>query len=187
MGLSSTQRHLISDVVGWCALAGALFFVASHFNEVRALVESKVSLAPAASKPSEAALAATNTAPSGDGVELRAGANGHFAADIDVNGRRLDALVDTGATIVLLTYEDAARAGIFLRASDFTMSMETANGRAKAAPVTLERVSIGNIVVRNVQAAVAERGRLNVNLLGMSFLQKLRKFEINSGRLLLQD
>ena len=180
------SRHIIGEVVGWCALAAILFFVGTHFNEVRRMVETGAIVPQAEAKiPTEAATGAP--ARSGEGVELRANASGHFEADVEVNGRRVDALVDTGATIVLLTNEDAARAGIYPRASDFTMSMETANGRSKAAPVILERVVIGSIVVRNVQAAVAERGALRTNLLGMSFLQKLRKFEINSGRLVLQD
>ena len=88
---------------------------------------------------------------------------------------------------MVLTYEDAERSGIFLRPADFIWSTQTANGTAKVAPVTLERVSVGNITVRGVQAAVAEPGKLHVNLLGMSFLQKLRSFEVHSGRLVLKD
>ena len=87
----------------------------------------------------------------------------------------------------MLTYEDAQRAGVFLRDRDFTMQMQTANGIAKAAPVTLERVTIGSITVRNVQAGVAEPGLLRTNLLGMSFLKRLNKFEIRSGTLILQE
>ena len=180
------SRHIIGEVLGWCALAGILFFVGTHFNEVRRMVETGA-IAPQAEANASPEPVASPPARSGDGVELRANASGHFEADVEINGRRVDALVDTGATIVLLTSEDAARAGIYPRAGDFTLQMDTANGRSKAAPVTLGRVAIGSIVVRNVQAAVAERGALRTNLLGMSFLQKLRKFEINSGRLVLQD
>lgn len=122
-----------------------------------------------------------------EGVELRADRSGHFAASLEINGRPLDAMVDTGATIVMLTYEDAQRAGIHLRDRDFTMPMQTANGIAKAAPVTLERVTIGSITLRNVQAGVGEPGLLRSNLLGMSFLKRLSKFEIRSGTLILQE
>lgn len=119
--------------------------------------------------------------------ELRADRRGHYQADVEINGRRIGALVDTGASLVVLTYEDAQRLGIFLRDRDFTMRTNTANGIARAAPVVLDRVEIGPIQVRNVQAAVSEPGRLSTNLLGMTFLSRISKFESGSGRLVLHD
>ena len=94
-------------------------------------------------------------------------------------------MVDTGATIVVLSYEDAERAGIFLNPSDFTQAVTTANGVARIAPVTLDRVTIGDITVRNVPAAVAEPGRLKTSLLGMSFLSRLSRFDMRSDVLVL--
>lgn len=123
----------------------------------------------------------------GTTVELRSDRRGHFQTDVEINGRRIDALVDTGASLVVLTYEDAQRAGVSPRERDYTMRTQTANGIAKAAPVVLDRVEIGPIQVRNVQAAVAEPGRLQTNLLGMTFLSRLQKFEVSSGRLTLSD
>ena len=82
-------------------------------------------------------------------------------------------MVDTGASLVALTYEDASRAGIYVRDRDFTQLVRTANGIARVAPVTLDRVSIGDITVRNVPASVSERGMLGTTLLGMSFLKRL--------------
>ena len=79
-------------------------------------------------------------------------------------------MVDTGATMVALSYEDAERAGVYVRPADFTMRVNTANGIARAAPVTLDEISLGDITVRNVRAAVSEPGRLQGSLLGMSFL-----------------
>ena len=58
---------------------------------------------------------------------------------------------------------------------------------ARVAPVTLDRVSIGDITVRNVPAAVTERGRMRTSLLGMSFLRKLSRFDMRSGRLVMQE
>ena len=91
-------------------------------------------------------------------------------------------MVDTGATMVALTYEDAERAGIRLKPSDFTRGVSTANGVTRVAPVTLERVSIGDITVRNVAASVSERGRLQTTLLGMSFLEPARARRHALGR-----
>ena len=68
-------------------------------------------------------------------------------------------MVDTGASIVALTFEDAERAGLYIRDRDYTQRVNTANGLARIAPVTLDRVSIGDIMVRNVPAAVSEPGQ----------------------------
>jgi aspartyl protease family protein len=123
---------------------------------------------------------------SGRRVELRADRSGHFFAGAYINGGRIEVMVDTGATIVALSYEDAGRAGIFPRDADFTGRVSTANGVARVAYVTLDAVSIDDITVRGVRAAVAEPGRLNTSLLGMSFLGKLRT-EIAGGTLVLED
>jgi aspartyl protease family protein len=128
-------------------------------------------------------------APRGSGriVEIKAGAFGHYTASAEINGRPIDVLVDTGASIVALTFEDARRAGIHVRDSDFTHRVSTANGFARVAPVTLERVGIDNIMVRNVPAAVSEPGKLSTSLLGMSFLGRLQRVDMRSGVLVLQE
>ena len=123
----------------------------------------------------------------GSVVEIEAGGNGHFNTEADVNGRAIDVMIDTGATMVALSYEDAEHAGILLNDNDFTQSVSTANGIARVAPVTIDRISIGDITVRNVPAAVTERGRLKTSLLGMSFLRRLSRFDMRSGRLVMQE
>jgi aspartyl protease family protein len=186
MSLSGSQRHLIGDVITWCAIIGMLWYIGTHFNEVRQYVSERAGL-PKVETAQQAEAKPAPDAPSSDGVELRADRRGQYEASIEINGRAVDTLVDTGATYVTLSYEDAARAGIYPRDADFTWRSQTANGTTRNAPVMLDRLQIGSIMVRNVQAVVAEPGRLHVSLLGMSFLQKLRKFEIRSGKLLLQD
>ena len=98
----------------------------------------------------------------GTGADRRAQGrrHGHFHARAEINGRPIDVMVDTGASIVALTYEDARRAGVYVRDSDFTHRVSTANGLARVAPVTIDRVSIGDITVRNVPGAVTEPGKL---------------------------
>jgi aspartyl protease family protein len=140
-----------------------------------------------ADKPTLAEIEPPANDRSGTVFELRADRRGHYQADVEINGRRVGALVDTGASLVVLTYEDAQRLGIFLRDRDFTMRTNTANGIARAAPIMLDRVEIGPIQVRNVQAAVSEPGRLSTNLLGMTFLSRITKFESGAGRLVLHD
>jgi aspartyl protease family protein len=128
------------------------------------------------------------TAPSSPGgrVETILGERGHFAVDGRADGTRLPMLVDTGASLVVLREEDAERIGIHLRRSDFTGRSSTANGTGSYAPVTLRSLRIGDIELRDVQAAVVPRGQLGTNLLGMSFLRRLRSFDIAGNRITLK-
>ncbi len=119
-------------------------------------------------------------------VQLQRGYGGHFHADASINGRTIPVLVDTGATLVALSYEDAQAAGISVAAGDFRYVSQTANGQAKFARVTLDQVRIGNVSVRNVAAAVSQPGRLGTTLLGMSFLGQLR-MEMKDGVLVLEQ
>lgn len=127
------------------------------------------------------------TSYSGGDVELTANSGGHFETAADVNGNEIDVMVDTGATLVALTYEDAERAGLHLKSSDFTQGVRTANGTAKVAPVNLSSITIGDITVRNVKGAVAEQGKLHKTLLGMSFLGRLSRVEMRANSLVLHE
>lgn len=120
-------------------------------------------------------------------VAIRAGDYGHFETEAEINGRPIDVMVDTGASLVALTYEDAARVGIFVKPSDFTNIAQTANGPARVAPVTISRISIGDITVRNIPAVISERGVSGRTLLGMSFLGRLSRVEMRAGTLLLEE
>jgi aspartyl protease family protein len=106
--------------------------------------------------------------------------------DARVDGRRLNFMVDTGASLIALTARDAARLGIHPKPSDFTVQVRTANGITKAAPVELGMVEVGNITVRNVRAMVQAEGALSENLLGMSFLSRV-KFTHERGKLVLEQ
>lgn len=120
-------------------------------------------------------------------VELKAGSYGHYYTRAEINGRFVGVLVDTGASHVALTSEDARQAGVFIRDSDYTHRVNTANGEARVAPVVLDRISIGEITVRNVPASVSEPGKLGTSLLGMSFLGRLQRVEMRPGLLVLQE
>ncbi|MBB4478011.1 TIGR02281 family clan AA aspartic protease [Rhizobium etli] len=113
--------------------------------------------------------------------------SGHFEADVNVNGRPVEMLVDTGSSMVALSHEDAERIGIDLTGLTYSMTVMTANGRSRAAPVTLDQVAIGPIVRNNVAASVAEDGRLDQSLLGMSFLETLGSLQMQTDELRLRD
>lgn len=114
-------------------------------------------------------------------------AGGHFRVDAQINGRRMDFMIDTGASVIALRESDARRLGEHPAPSDYTAVVRTANGKAKAAPVTLDRVEVGGLTVRNVRALVMPDKALGENLLGMSFLSKLRRWEYARGKLVLEQ
>jgi aspartyl protease family protein len=119
-------------------------------------------------------------------VRIRSDYAGHFTTDIDFNGRRFRAIVDTGATLIALRYEDARALGLVTPSDRFDIRVSTANGTARAKRVTLRSVRIGSIQVENVEAMVLDEGMLGQNLLGMSFLKRLARFEIKRGVLELE-
>ncbi|WP_342359262.1 retropepsin-like aspartic protease family protein [Terrarubrum flagellatum] len=139
----------------------------------------------AIAKQSEAA--PTPSRASGFGaVSLPPGPGGHYHANVEIDGRRLPMLVDTGASVVALTLDDARSIGVDPSPSDYTIPLATANGMAKGARVMLREVRIENISARDVAAVVLPRGVTGRSLLGMSFLSKLRGFEVVDGKMLLK-
>jgi aspartyl protease family protein len=96
-------------------------------------------------------------------------------------------LVDTGASAVALSYEDAERIGLRPKTLKYDVKVQTANGEGEAARVILKEVEIDNVRVSNVQGMVLQRGALNGTLLGMSFLSRLRSFSVENGKLILKN
>ena len=135
--------------------------------------------------PARVALARTRQSASSGEVEVRSAANGHFYLDAEIDGEGIAVMVDTGASIVALRQTDARRAGIRVHRDDFNLPLSTANGTAYAAPVTLDRVAVDDIEIRNVRAVVVPDEQLSISLLGTSFLNKLRRFEVSDGTLVL--
>lgn len=147
------------------------------------------SLLPAPPPPAAAADAPRIPAPQRrwGRVELAPDALSQYRVRVEINGARIDALVDTGASHVLLTAEDARLLNIDPPASAYTARSQTANGVALIAPVRLREIRIGDIVVNDVQAFVAQPGKAQITLLGMSFLKKLSMFEVADGRFVMKQ
>lgn len=188
MALSSGTRSLLGELASWGAAAAIIVAGVVHYETLRTTLTDAMGLSEVPVADNAVTLSEPTAPASRNGTEeLKADSDGHYYARAEVNGRPLDVMVDTGASMVALTYEDAERAGLHLRQSDFTARVSTANGYAAVAPVTLDRVSIGRITVRGVRAAVSEPGRLDKTLLGMSFLSRLERVDIGSGRLRLVE
>ena len=111
-------------------------------------------------------------------------ADGHFWANAVVNSKAVRLLVDTGATVVVLTPADAQRLGFDLKTLPFDHTVSTANGETTAALVNLAKVGVGQSEVRNVDALVVKDG-LETSLLGMSYLGRLSRFEATPSSLIL--
>ena len=169
-------------VIGSLGVTTAGVLLAKRFLDAPP-VEAAVAAAPSAepTKQSEAA----PSLPSGRNVLLKPDARGQFQADVTVNGRVIRMLVDTGATYVALTQNDAIALGVLPIA--FNIPMRTANGEMRAGEAKLNEIRIGQIAVRDTPAVVMPSGAANQSLLGMSFLKKLAGFEFASGNLILKQ
>ena len=119
----------------------------------------------------------------GRNVEVVRGHGGDFAVGAHINGVRVPMVLDTGASSVVLTQQAAKAAGLPLEVLEYTVTVDTANGRTRAAPVTLDRLAVGGLTERAVPALVAQPGQLKNNLLGMTFLNRLESWEVRGDRL----
>ncbi len=144
-------------------------------------------LRPDAPAPRLAVLAATPAKPASTSNELvfRADRSGHYLVEASVNGAPVRFLVDTGASVVALTPEDARAVGLAPGDLRFSEVMSTANGAARAAPTSLRSVRLGQLELDNVAAVVMERP-MAISLLGMSFLSRLDGYSIRDGVLTLE-
>lgn len=194
---SSTASNAASIIGGWAFAGVCVIGSLVYFDDLRAVgrwafgvphPDMQVASAASPDRAEVGEARKSQTASSGGNiVELRGDRLGHFTTAAQINGSSIDVMVDTGASIVALTWEDAERAGIYVRPSDFTHRVNTANGLAKVAPVTIDQITIGNITVRDVRAAVSEPGKLNGTLLGMTFLGRLTRAELRRGTLILEE
>jgi aspartyl protease family protein len=150
--------------------------------------QAETPVVPTAPKPQPTAVALTTAEPLlGRKVLLRSDPRGHFIADFKLNGRGLQAMVDTGATVVAINRSTARRIGLRLAPDDFKYEVQTANGSTRAASAMIDRIQIGRISVEAVEAVVLDDKALDGILVGMSFLNRLSKFEVQNGALVMQQ
>jgi len=119
--------------------------------------------------------AAVHAPAAGAPAQVLKAADGHYWADAQIDGKAVRLMVDTGASVVVLTPADAARLGLRLTAGDFSATVITASGPVPAAPVALQTVAVAGARVERVEALVVQRG-LPHSLLGMSYLGRLSSF-----------
>ena len=167
--------HALESVLIWVVIALLLMLGYTYRFELNDVAERVL-----------AELVPGRAATRGRTVEIARASGGSFAVATQVNGARVAMVLDTGASAVVLTQEAAKAAGLPLEVLNYSVNVDTANGRTRAAPVTLDRVSIGAITERAVPALIAQPGQLRTNLLGMSFLNRLESWEVRGDKLLMR-
>jgi aspartyl protease family protein len=160
-------------VLFWTVIGFILAFGYTYRVELRAIGDRVM----AELMPGRAAQRSENT------VEIVRGRGGDFQVAAQVNGTRVAMALDTGASAVVLTQEAAKAAGLPIELLSYSVQIETANGRARAASVTLDRVAVGGIIERAVPALIAQPGQLRVSLLGMTFLNRLQSWQVQGDKL----
>jgi aspartyl protease family protein len=165
-------------------LIGAGTFMAQTADRMTATTPA---LAMASSRQA-AATPPQNSAQAGSrSLRIPRDARGHFQTDGRIDGQRIDFMVDTGASVIALNERSAARFGLRPTPADYKATVSTANGTIKAARTRLAMVEIGGITVRDVDAMVLPDEALSENLLGLSFLSKLKRFEYANGQMVLEQ
>ncbi len=120
-------------------------------------------------------------------VSIPADKTGHFRTELRFNGRKVEGLIDTGATLVAMNETTARKIGITVSRSEFKYDVNTANGKARAAVVRVDSIEIGRIRVDGVDAVVMEDKSLHNTLIGMSLLKQLARFEVKDEVLVLEQ
>jgi aspartyl protease family protein len=173
-------KNLIAVMCAAISIAMMIaFVVAPKFQAQRGTAEP----APAkitAAKPEPAA------SPGSRSAFIDQEEDGHYWTRADVSGTQIEFLVDTGASIVALTYFDAQRLGLKPEELDFDAEIRTAGGVTYGASITLDSIRIGKVEVEDVTAVIL-RTELEQSLLGMSFLGELNSYEVRQGQMIIRQ
>ena len=158
------------------------FAFPSAFQKYQQRMAAEQSVEAVAPAP-QVVQAATTPTYAGRVAQLQAGDDGHFRTKARLNGRPVDVLVDTGATYLSMSESTARRLGLQIRSDAYRYKAQTANGETSVALDKLDRVQIGQVEVRDVEVMVSKGELMPTTLLGMSFLGKLKRFEVEQGTL----
>lgn len=140
---------------------------------------------PEPNEPNRQAARDTVSPASGRQVAIAIDQSGHYQAEFRINGRKIDGLIDTGASLIAINRSTARRLGVSVTPRDFRHVVTTANGTVAAARVVLRRVELQSIRIDKVQALVLDDDALGMTLIGMSFLNRLASYRVTDGILTL--
>ena len=165
-------------------LAAVLVGLGTYMAEMAGKISPAPASASASPKP---APVETVAQASGRSLNIPRDARGHFQTDGRIEGQRINFMVDTGASVVALNEKSAARFGLRPSRNDYNANVATANGTVKAARARIAMIELGGLVVRDVDALVLPDAALSENLLGLSFLSKLKRFQYANGKMVLEQ
>ena len=170
-----------SIVISAAVTAGLGVFMAQMADKITPAA------ATSAAKPAVTVAMATSVSSGSRTLSIPRDYRGHFATEGRIDGQRIAFMIDTGASVVALNESSAARFGLRPTPGQYTATVTTANGTVKAASMRLARVDVGDLIVRDVDAMVLPDQALSENLLGLSFLSKLKRFEYANGQMVLEQ
>jgi aspartyl protease family protein len=186
-GLGRISRGSVGDAIRSLGAWAAFGLVLVAFYAYRAELSEVGDRVVQEFRPGNAETVSPGVNGAGAVVRVRKGGDGHFIASTRVNGRTVRMIVDTGASTVVLRPEDARAIGLKLADLNYSVPVQTANGRAYAARVRLEKIAIGKLTLTDVDALVTRPGTLHRSLLGMSFLSRLRSYEFSGNQLIMRS
>jgi len=152
-----------------------------------AQMADKMSAASATSAPHPTVAVAATVPVGGRSINIPRDGRGHFQTEGRIDGQRIGFMVDTGASVVALNETSAARFGLRPSRNEYNATVTTANGTIKAARTRIAMLDVGGLVVRDVDAMVLPDAALSENLLGLSFLSRLKRFEYANGQMVLEQ
>jgi aspartyl protease family protein len=170
-----TARETVRNIAIWAGIAAVLIFGYTFYHQIQdAAVDARAALTPG-----------YPVAVNADTIVLNENADGDFIAIGEVNGTTVKFLVDTGASDIVLSPDDAARIGIDLSRLSFTGRYETANGEGRGARYTVDRLQIGPVKFFDVPVSI-NQAKMSASLLGMAFLKRMKSFEMKGRKLTLR-
>jgi aspartyl protease family protein len=193
---AAVSRDLAADVVisgvriECGVMRNIMIFAAiiAGLGTLMAQMADRMAPALAHSVAPKTAIVTTTVAQAGSrSISIPRDGRGHFETEGRIDGQRIGFMVDTGASMIALNETSAARFGLRPSRNDYNATVTTANGTIKAARTRLATVDVGGLVVRDVDAMVLPDEALSENLLGLSFLSKLKRFEYANGQMVLEQ
>jgi len=171
--------HLLSLLLACTLIAGSVAWLSNRIDTPTDQPPANLQTVRTVSPPEEQL--------SPNAAAIRRESDGHFWTRADVDGSSLKFLVDTGASVVALTWYDAKRLRLNPETLDFSWTVSTANGQTSAASVLIDSISIGNVEIKNVEAIVMHEEDLQNSLLGMSFLGQLYSYEFKGNTMIIRQ
>ncbi|WP_295444054.1 TIGR02281 family clan AA aspartic protease [Sphingorhabdus sp. EL138] len=165
--------YLAKAALAWVAIFAALFAIFSfrfEFIGIWERVKADISGTSGQSVSSEA-------------IELRRQDDGHYWLMVDINGKPVRFMVDSGATITAINATTALETGV--EADGYPIILSTANGRVAAKRANVRSLTVGPHRIENHPVVVSERFG-DVNLLGMNFLNRMQSWRVEANKMVLQ-